>query len=136
MCRYFLPDNFDDLSFSSSDQSTASSATLPSASSTPSKNPSLCYSSEDSSVASSLLEGDGCVHEDYWSDSEDDFDEGEERSEDDDRNDDGNEDETSGECPLPVPSLVIISPPPLRRSTRIRRKPVLFMDEYEKYYKN
>jgi hypothetical protein len=135
MCRYFLPDNFDDLSFSSSDQSTASSATLPSASSTPSKNPSLCYS-EDSSVASSLLEGDGCVHEDYWSDSDDDFDEGEERSEDENRNDDGNEDETSGECPLPVPSLVIISPPPLRRSTRIRRKPVLFMDEYEKYYKN
>ena len=135
MCRYFLPENFDELSFSSSDQSTASTATLPSASSYPS-NPSLCYS-EDSSVASSLLDGDGCVHEDYWSDSEDDFDEGEERSEDDDRNDDGNEDETSGERPLTVPSsVVIISPPPLRRSTRIRRKPVLFMDEYEKYYKN
>ena len=38
---------------------------------------------------------------------------------------------------LPVAVSLSPSPPPppaLRRSSRVRKKPVLFMDEYEKYY--
>jgi hypothetical protein len=35
----------------------------------------------------------------------------------------------------PVPVVVVtVTPPPLRRSSRVRRKPVLFMHEYSKYY--
>jgi hypothetical protein len=45
-------------------------------------------------------------------------------------------DNTSGEClvSLHIPPVVLASPP-LRRSMRTRRKPLLFMNEYERYYK-
>ena len=44
-------------------------------------------------------------------------------------------DNLPGEYIIP-PVVVTVTPsPPLRRSTRIRRKPVRFADEYDKYYK-
>ena len=76
----------------------------------------------------------GCIHEDYFSDTDYDDDD------DDDDDDEFKKDDESGECILPIPTVVIVpSPParparPLRRSTRNRRKPILFMHEYVKYY--
>ena len=73
----------------------------------------------------------GCIHEDYFSDTDYDDDD------DDDDDDQFKKDDVSGECILPIPTVVIVpSPParPLRRSTRNRRKPILFMHEYVKYY--
>ena len=76
----------------------------------------LSYSSCESC---SSLEGEGFVAVDYVSS------DGEE--------DDSVDESLSGECL--IPSIVLVAPrPPLRRSTRTRRKPVRFADEYDRYY--
>ena len=49
---------------------------------------------------------------------------------------DEEEDDSSVESNDDLPSIVFVPVvPPLRRSTRTRRAPVRFMDEYDKYYR-
>ena len=78
---------------------------------------SLSSCCDDESTCSSVLQGLELLTVDYVSSDEE-------------------EDDSSTTVNDGPPSVVFVPvTPPLRRSSRIRKRPVLFMDEYDKYYR-